>query len=145
MIETSEIILIDSNVLVYAFDNSEPEKQKKAIKLLEKCWKKEVFYAISLQNLAEFYTIITKKVPNPIPFYDAKKIVQDIISFSNWKIIQYDSEALLDAVSFQGKAHFWEVLIASTMLNNKIYKIYTENISDFNKFPNITAINPFNT
>ena len=143
MKETSEIILIDTNILVYFYTNTDPKKQEKAIKLLEKCWKREVTYAISLQNLAEFYAVITKKVPTPIQFYDAKKIIQDIISFSNWKKIQYDSEALLDAVSFQEKAHFWDVLIAATMLKNNIYKVYTENVTDFNKFPNITAINPF--
>jgi len=143
MIGNTEIILIDSNILIYAYTEAEPEKKQKALKILNQCWKKETQLAISLQNLAEFFIVVTKKLPNPISIDAANQIILDIISFSNWKIIQYDQSALLYATSNSKGIHFWDALIASTMIKNNIYKIYTENITDFNKFPNITAINPF--
>jgi len=142
MIGNTEIILIDSNILIYAYTEAELEKKQRALKILNQCWKKETQLAISLQNLAEFFIVVTKKLPNPISIDAANQIILDIISFSNWKIIQYEQSALLYAISNSKRIHFWDALIASTMIKNNIYKIYTENITDFNKFPNITAINP---
>ena len=90
MIGNTEIILIDSNILIYAYTEAEPEKKQKALKILNQCWKKETQLAISLQNLAEFFIVVTKKLPNPISIDAANQIILDIISFSNWKIIGFD-------------------------------------------------------
>ena len=57
-----EQYLIDSNILVYSFDASEPDKQKICASLIRKCWVREVSYAISLQNLSEFYVTVTRKI-----------------------------------------------------------------------------------
>jgi predicted nucleic acid-binding protein len=143
MIENSEIILVDSNILIYAYTEADLEKKQKALKIINQCWKKEVQLAVSLQNLAEFFFVVTNKLPYPIPTENANQIIKDILRFSHWKKIQYDSESLIDAISFKEQTHFWDTLIAATMLKNNIYKIYTENTEDFSKFPNITAINPF--
>ena len=55
------ISLIDSNILVYAFDSSEKPKHKKAKELLKKCWNGERKFAVSTQNLSEFFVNATKK------------------------------------------------------------------------------------
>lgn len=40
------------------------------------------------------------------------------------------------------KVDFWDALIAETMKENGIVKIYTENEQDFMKIPGIKVVNP---
>jgi len=40
------------------------------------------------------------------------------------------------------KVHFWDALIAATMIENNVFTIFTENTKDFKKIKGITAINP---
>lgn len=139
------VFLIDSNILVYAYDKTDLRKHRIAEKLLEKCWNKELAYAISAQNLAEFFIIITKKVPFPLSIERAEQIVNDVISFSHWRILHYNQYTLKQGISLHKKSqkHFWDALIAATMINNGIFHIYTENAKDFEQFENITVVNPF--
>ena len=145
MSETTKVCLIDTNILVYAYDCTDQKKHKLAQQLLEKCWKKEVFFAISSQNLAEFFIIITKKVPSPIPVEEAQQIITDICSFSTWKILHYTERTLSKAITLYQKKqkHFWDALITATMLEAGITTIYTENVGDFQQFDTLTVINPF--
>lgn len=145
MNELIDCSLIDTNVLVYAYDRTDAKKCSIAVKLLEKCWKRERVYAVSVQNLAEFFVIITKKVPHPLPIEEAEQIISDICSFSGWKVLNYDSETLKLALELykKQKKHFWDAVLAATMLKSGITKIYTENDSDFKVFEGVVVRNPF--
>lgn len=144
MSATTELFLIDTNILVYAYDSTDKHKHARAQALFEKCWKKEVAYAISSQNLGEFFIIITKKVPHPLSIDEAEQIVNDICAFSEWKVLHYTENTLQQAIKLYKtkKKHFWDALIVATMREAGITHIYTENEDDFNLFENITIINP---
>ncbi len=53
------MVLIDSNLLSYVFDESEPEKRRVCRELVADCWKGKRKYAASVQNLSEFYVVVT--------------------------------------------------------------------------------------
>ena len=57
--------LIDTNILVYAYDTSEGEKHEISRTRLREIWK-EGGGVVCLQNLMEFFVVITKKVENPL-------------------------------------------------------------------------------
>jgi predicted nucleic acid-binding protein len=57
--------LIDTNVLVYAYDNSEPAKQKTALGLLDRLVISNK-RLISTQILSEFFVVVTLKIPDPL-------------------------------------------------------------------------------
>lgn len=139
--------LIDTNVLIHAYDNlSNPAKHEKAGRLIEKCWLGKQDLAISYQNLAEFvYVITSSKVKHPVPVKTARQIVNDIIHFSSWVKIGYGQEEMLLALEEYEKQrkNFWDILIASTMIASDIFYIYTENIKDFKSYKKIKAQNPF--
>jgi predicted nucleic acid-binding protein len=89
--------------------------------------------------------VLTKKIENPISFENAKTIVEGIIESENWAKIDYNSRTVRKAaitVNNDNSLHFWDALIAETMIENKITEIYTENTKDFEKIPGIRAINP---
>jgi predicted nucleic acid-binding protein len=136
--------LIDSNVLIYAYDNSDIKKCETAKRLLEKCWKGEITYAISSQNLAEFFVVVTRKVPHPIDAKQAEHIISDITLFTQWNILSYNEQSILKAIQLSPQsAHFWDALIVATMLESGIFNIYTENVQHFSPFKGIRAVNPF--
>ena len=141
---SDEICLIDTNILVYAYDESEGKKHEICKRLIDECWRLREKYSISIQNLSEFYVVITKKVEKPVPMETAREIIGDIIEFQNWIVMDYDAHTILSAIeiNMMYEVHYWDALIAATMRENKIFCIYTEN-GDFKSIPWLKVINPF--
>ena len=141
MTESKGLFLIDSNVLIYAYEKEESIKKDKAKKLLKECLLGIRLFAISSQNLAEFVYVITKK--DKLSTDEAKNFVIKMSQFEGFKKINYSAETIplaLDIVQ-QFKMPFWDSLLAATMRENGVFNIYTENAKDF-KMPWINAVNP---
>ncbi|MBN2127740.1 MAG: PIN domain-containing protein [Candidatus Diapherotrites archaeon] len=133
--------LIDSNILVYAFDSSEKNKQEKAKKFLTEIMinKKGI---LSIQNLAEFHATVTKKINKPISKEESQQIIKELSD--SFEILKYSEKTIINSINFENlyKTHFWDSLLASTMQENNVFLIYTENTKDFKKIPWIKAVNP---
>ncbi len=136
--------LVDTNVLVYAFDESEPSKRKKAKIIVEGASKGELKAAVSGQVLGELFAALTKKIEMPIQALEAQIIVNGFIDSRHWRKLDYTAKTISRAMetSIADKTPFWDSVIAETMLENKVYVIYTENTQDF-KNAKISAVNPF--
>jgi len=137
-----EIFLLDSNVLIYAYDKDEDKKRKIASDLLSFCFKKEKKFALTNQVLAEFSSIFLQKGKGDINFL--RLIINDILNCPEFVKLIYNERTILKALSIKEefKIPFWDSLIIATIKENGIYHIYTENIKDFN-ISGIKAINPF--
>jgi len=138
--------LVDTNILAYVFDKGEPEKRTVAKELLARCWRGEAQYAVSVQNLAEFATIVTEKVKHPLPRTTVQDFIRSIVSFDGWEKTGYSGQTILHALSIQSEygAHFWDALIVATMLEFGIRVAYSED-RQLADVPLITVINPFET
>jgi len=136
--------LIDTNILVYGYDVSETEKHPIAQQLLRQIWQAGGG-VVCVQNLMEFFVVITRKVAAPIPMADAKMIIDDIVKSDNWKIIDRDVYTFLDAIDLasQYHVHIWDATIAACMKEHGISDIVTEDKNHFEKIPGIQAIVPF--
>jgi len=95
---SDEICLIDTNILVYAYDESEGKKHEICKRLIDECWRLKEKYSISLQILSAFYVVITRKIENPVPMETAKGIIADIIEFQNWVVMKYGACTILSAI-----------------------------------------------
>ena len=136
--------LIDTNILVYAYDASEGNKHKASRKLLKTVWE-EGGGIVCLQNLMEFFVVIARKVENPIDADEAKTIVEDFLKSEKWEIIDRDEDTFLKAIDIVSKyeIHIWDALIATCMRENEVTEIVTENKNDFKKIPGIKVTVPF--
>jgi predicted nucleic acid-binding protein len=134
-------ILLDSNILVYAVDNTDRKKHEIAKEILEDGLRGQKI-AISLQNLAEFFITSTRKIKNPLTPKEALETIQLLIELNDFKKISLKEQTLIKAIELSSQAPFWDAMIAATMLENGISQIYTENTKDF-QIPGITPINPF--
>lgn len=137
--------LIDSNILVYAFDTSEGKKHQQAKTILNKCWDGFVSFSISLQNLHEFYFVLTTKKKHVVSPDLTGLFVKHFIEFYGWKKLIPSPKSIIKAIEIvhHYKLPFWDAHLVAVMLENNIHHIYTEDVADFKKFPNIVAINPF--
>ena len=136
---------VDTCIIAYAYDLSEGGKRRKCKELVESGFYGYEELAVSNQILAELFFVLTKKIENPISSENAKTIVEGIIESENWVKIDYNSQTVRKAaitVNDDNGLHFWDALIAETMIENKITEIYTENIRDFEKISGIRVINP---
>lgn len=140
-----ELFLLDSNILVYAYDRSDQAKHRKARILLEGCFRGERTFAVSIQNLNEFYTIVTTRIEHPLDKEDALERIKSILDFDGFKILVPTPQAILTAIHLNiasGKP-YWDCFLASTMLENRVFHIYTENRKDFGDLPGIIPFNLF--
>lgn len=136
--------LIDTNILVYAYDTSEGTKHEVSRDILKQIWKTGGGI-VCLQNLMEFFVVITQKVENPINVAEASIIVEDILKSDNWRIVDRDVDTFLSAIHLvsEHNIHLWDAAIVACMKENEVTEMVTENKEDFEKIPDIKVIVPF--
>ncbi|HEV8719631.1 MAG TPA: PIN domain-containing protein [Candidatus Binatia bacterium] len=141
---TGDLRLFDTNLLVHAYTVSNERKHDTALSFVEKVWEGEEA-ATTLQNLCEFFFVVTRKVSRPIPIAAAETTVKAILASSRWRVIDRTPDTLLKAIELVKvtRVPFWDALIGVSMLEHGIETIVTENDRDFKKIRGVTAINPF--
>ena len=136
--------LIDTNILVYAYDTSEGAKHDFAKNIVKQIWQ-DGGGVVCVQNLMEFFVVITKKVTSPISVSNAKIIIDDMTKSDSWRIIDRDINTFLKAIDIvsQYSVHLWDATIIACMMESGVTHIVTENTSDFKGIPDIHVIFPF--
>jgi len=123
--------LIDSNVLVYAYDSSSG-KHANAVRILEDRLLNGTG-VVSIQNLVEFCRIVTEKLPRKLTFEQARSIILDLSE--SLDVVYYDNHAVANALSLCQiyGTHFFDALLIATLEKENITTIITENEKDFKK------------
>jgi len=130
----------DTNVLVYAFDEGEPEKRKVALGLIE-----EHLIGgdgtISVQVLREFYSAVRRE-PQPLSDEDATAAVRRLAGFSP---ISEDTGMVLRAVRRTGEMSisFWDALIVEAALKSGADRLFTEDLQHGQVIEGMRVENPF--
>ncbi len=141
---TGDNRLFDTNILVHAYTVSDERKHRAAVALVEPVWGGQPA-TTTLQNLCEFFVVVTRKVANPLAPAEAQLIVEGMLTASQWRVIDRRPGTLRKAMALVKayRASFWDALIAACMLEYGVPTIFTENEADFRKIPGITVVNPF--
>ncbi len=134
-------VAVDSNLLVYAVETTSP-KHAAAKEFLGNLVEANLAF-LSTQNLAEFSRVVTEKLPRPLSAEQADEAIASFVEV--FSVVRYDVPAVRLALKHAqtGHTHFFDALLAATMMENGIDTIYTENTEDFQKIPGIKAVNPF--
>jgi predicted nucleic acid-binding protein len=136
--------LIDTNILVYAFDADSGRKNFTAKELIGRSWRGKERYAVSTQNLAEFSVVVREKVAHPVPSDDVRQFLSLVMRSREWQVLGYTAKTIIRAheIRDEYKLHFWDALLAATMEENTVRTIITED-AHFRNVPWITVQNPF--
>lgn len=131
----------DTNILVYANDSSEKEKQNIARDLIKDSLHKQNG-VISVQVLSEFWVTVTQKIKTPLSIEIAEK---EIELFQLMEIIGLDYHLFKEAIRFQRliQISYWDALILAASHSSGCKKIYTEVLNHGQTISNMELCNPF--
>jgi predicted nucleic acid-binding protein len=132
-------IFLDANVLVYAQDTHEPDKQETSRSLIAGLAASGTG-VISTQVLQEFYVATTGKLG--VPPLAAKAILK---TFSVFEIIQVSPSLIDDAVDCSVLNHvsFWDALILAAAASAGCTAVHTEDMNAGQMVLGVTIENPF--
>lgn len=132
----------DTNVLVYAFDTSTPDKQRIAQQLLQQEGSRGKLI-LSTQVLQEFFVTVTRKLPQPLSLETAYEAVRNL---AEYPLVQVDKNLILRAIQRQGidQFSFWDALIIEAALQSHCEILLTEDLQAGQHIEGqLTVINPF--
>ena len=132
---------VDTNLLVYTRDSSEPIKQKQALEWMTHLWQNRTG-RLSFQVLQEFYITVTEKLQ---PGIDAQAARHDVRSLMAWKPLPVDKGVVERAWTIQDRYRisWWDALIVSAAQGADCQFLLTEDLQKDQKFGNLQVINPF--
>lgn len=134
--------LVDTNVLVYAYDRAEAEKQAKAIEVLDSLVSTGSG-VLSPQILSEFFGVVTKKISDPLTIEEGYRSVSNYLS--SWEVIDLTGLIVLEAVRGvrDHKFSFWDSLIWAAARMNQVGIVLSEDFSNNSVVEGVKFINPF--
>ncbi len=134
-------ILVDSNILVYAYDRSEPKKQAQAANLLDQLLVMGIGI-LSSQVLAEFFVTITRKIPKPLSLEQAYKSLSNYAA--SWEVLELNSLDVLEAARgvCDHSFSYFDAQIWAVARMNQVEVVFSE---DFNPswIEGVQFANPF--
>ena len=134
-------VFVDTNVLVYSRDASEPEKQPQAMKWMAKLWETNRG-RLSFQVLQEFYVTVTQKLK---PGLEISKAQNDVRALLSWRPIAVDAQVMEGAWFIQERygLGWWDSLILSAAQQSNCRYLLTEDLQESQFFGQLEVINPF--
>ncbi len=134
-------IFLDTNIIVYAFDKKDVQKNKIAKSLLDSFYTNEKYF-ISTQVLLEFCNVAYKKMK---PALTADDLDRFISSFPDDKIIYIDKAIIQKVIQLKNQYQFsfWDSLIIATALFSGCNKLYSEDMTNGRIIENLEIKNPF--
>lgn len=121
-------VFVDTNVLVYAYDRSEPEKQGQALEVLDGLATTRTG-VISTQVLAEFFVTVTQKMPAPLSVSEGYQRIENFLQV--WTVL--DLTGLIVLESARGvrdyQFNFWDAQIWAAARLNQIPVVLSEDFS----------------
>ena len=132
---------VDTNVLVYAYDSSNAQKQQQAKQLLQQLWQQQNG-CISIQVLQEFFVTVTRKLANPVTPAEASQIIAD---FGLWRVHQPQVEDVLSAIHIQQQYQlsFWDSMIIRSANQLGCHILWTEDLNEGQKIEGCAIQSPF--
>jgi predicted nucleic acid-binding protein len=132
---------VDTNILVYAHDDSAGDKRDQARVVVEQLWESRDG-CLSVQVLQEFFVIVTRKIAKPLSAETAKEIVADL---SHWHVHVPAADDVLGAIGLHQRAgiSFWDAMIVSSAAEIGCDVVYSEDLNAGQDYSGVRVENPF--
>jgi predicted nucleic acid-binding protein len=132
-------VFVDTNVLIYALDDADRQKQAAAREWRAELWKRRQG-RISFQVLQEFYVKVTRKWPKVRR--EAQSEVRDLMA---WRPVSVDGLILEHAWKIQDRYQlsFWDALIVAAAKSASCSYLLTEDLQSGQDFECLLVVNPF--
>ncbi len=134
-------ILVDTNVLLYAYDRGEPVKQLQALSVLNSL----VMYDLGVltsQVLAEFFVNATRMLQPPLTVEKAYDRIQNYLL--SWEILEITGAIVLEAARGvrTHRMAYWDAQIWAAARMNQIQVVFSEDFDEGTVIEGIRFVNP---
>ena len=131
---------LDTNVVVYAYDENHPQKRQVARQLIEDGVARKT--VVSAQVLAEFAATMLHKVS---PAATEAALMAALDALSHLRIVTPDAELVRRAVEARAAygIHFYDGMIVAAAERAGCARILSEDFSDGQVYFGVTVANPF--
>jgi len=136
----SDKVFVDTNILLYAHDQSTGVKHERARALIEKLWGSGGG-VLSTQVLQELCVNLRRKTAHPLSVEHTRALLQDYLS---WEIVINTAESILEALVIEHRyiISFWDALIIQAAGSAGASIVYSEDLADGQKYGSLRVINP---
>jgi predicted nucleic acid-binding protein len=134
-------VFVDTNVLLYAFDEADLKKQAAA-----RHWRAALWTSkrgrLSVQVLQEFYANILRRWPAA-----QEQARAEIRNLSAWHPVPMDYEMLVRGWRLQDRFQlsFWDSLIVAAAKSSACNFLLTEDLQPGQDLDGVTVLNPFSS
>lgn len=137
----SDKLFLDTNVLVYAYDALQPDKQRIAQEVIAHGVETDTI-AVSAQCLSEFYVTVTRKIPRPLSVASALDVVDRL---SLLQVIELDSTLVREAIVLHAEQQvsYWDALIIAAAARGGCDTVLSEDLQHGRQYGDVTVRNPF--
>jgi len=132
---------VDSNLFVYAHDESAGRKREVARDLIAGLWGSRSG-CLSVQVLQELFVNLTRKVPKPLPAREAATLIEDL---SAWRVHSPGSGDVLSAIELHERmgVSFWDAMILTSARSLGCRTLYSEDLNAGQSYDGVVVVNPF--
>jgi len=131
-------VFLDTNVVVYAFDRADPQKQATAIAILEDGDR----LVVSTQVLLEAWWVLTRRLSEPLPEDKASAVID---SLSELPVVNTDPELVHRAIRMarQSEIAIWDAMIVEAARSAGCRRVLSEDLQDGRDYGGVVIENPF--
>ena len=134
-------VFVDTNVLVYAKDTTQPDKQPQARAWLDSLWERRDGH-LSFQVLSEYYMNVTRQLKPGLDETSARAEVRDLLA---WRPVTTNTLILEDAWAVADRYGFalWDALIVASARHAACDLLLTEDLQHGQELDGIRVVSPF--
>ncbi len=132
---------VDTNILAYAHDASDQQRQPVAAQLIDDLWRSRDG-VLSTQVLTEFYAVVTRKFDPSLPRREARSLVD---AYAAWPVVQVDPPLIVaaSALEEQHSLSFWDALIIESARRAGAHRVVSEDLQHRRRIAGLVIENPF--
>lgn len=138
---SDERCFVDTNVLIYAYDNQAGAKQRRAQQRLSALWDSGAG-VLSVQVLQEFFNNATRKLRDPLALAKAREVVR---LYREWVVVPATPEQVLAATELMEsyRLSFWDSMIVAAAEAADAVVLLSEDLSHGQTIAGLRVENPF--
>jgi predicted nucleic acid-binding protein len=135
-------ILVDTNVLVYAYDRAAGTKQARAVDTLSRVLRTGRG-RLSTQVLGEFFRVATQRLAAPLTIGDACDQIARLLEA--WPVLAITPPIVLEAARGvrDHRLPFWDAQLWATARLNQVEIVLSEDFTDGRTLEGVRFMNPF--
>ncbi len=131
-------VFVDTNVIAYRFDASEPVKQAQAADALAS----DRHFLISTQVMLELHAVLTRKLRPALSFAAARRVVEGLAELP---VVATDARLVCRAAATSEgqQLSIWDAMIVEAAAEAGCAELWSEDLAARSMLSGVRVVNPF--